>query len=324
MRVGLFAVAVLGSCVPAPPPAIADATGRWEQRAPLALGPRQETAVVTLGGEVVVLGGVNELGATLALVEAYDPAVDGWRRLADLPVPLHHANAAVIDGTLVVAGFLVGADFKPDGRVFRYDAGADAWTEGAPLPPGTERGAAGCAAAGEHLYVVGGLRASSVMTVSRYHVVTDTWEALGDLPAALDHLGAYAVDGRITIVGGRTDGLRNHSSQSFELDTQTLQLSARAPMPTSRAGFAGAVVGGEIFIVGGEGAVGGSGVFPQAEAYHPATDSWRSLLDMRTPRHGMGAAAVDDVLYVPGGADQQGFAAVDAHERFLAAPRPAP
>ena len=40
---------------------------------------------------------------------------------------------------------------------------------------------------------------------------------------------------------------------------------------------------------------------------------------MRTPRHGMGAATVGGALYVPGGADVQGFGAVDVVERFVPA-----
>lgn len=315
---------MVAACLPAPPAVIEDATGRWEERAPLALGPRQETAVVALRGEVVVLGGVDDRGATLAVVEAYQPDTDRWRRLADLPVALHHANAGVVDDTLVVAGFLLGAGFTPDGRVFRYDADRDTWTTGTSMPSGTERGAAGCAVVGDHLYVIGGLQAGSVATMSRYHVVDDAWEALGELPVALDHLGTYAVDERLWVIGGRTDGLRNHTARLLELDPQTLRLVERTPMPTSRAGFAGAVVGDEVVVVGGEGAAAGNGVFAVTEAYHPATDTWRPLLDLRTPRHGMGAATIDGVLYVPGGADREGFAAVAVHERFAPAPRAAP
>ena len=92
-------------------------------------------------------------------------------------------------------------------------------------------------------------------------------------------------------------------------------------MPTARAGFGLSVVGGEIFVAGGEGNVDDErGVFPQTEGYDPASDSWRAVIDMRTPRHGMGATAVAGALYVPGGADRQQFAAVDILERFVPTP----
>jgi N-acetylneuraminic acid mutarotase len=317
MRV--LAIALLAwSCAPEPPPVVEDSTGKWELRAPLPQGARQETATVALNGEVVVMGGFSGGGATVNTVEAYAPLSDSWRRLADLPLPLHHANAAVAGAdTLVVAGFLTGVEFTPDGRVFIYDSADNSWSEGAPMPAGTQRGASGCAAVGDFVYVIGGLQGSSVATSSRYNVVDDTWEALPDLPVALDHLGAYAVNGNIYVVGGRTNGLRNHTTQVFELDVTSLTFSEKSPMPTSRGGFAGGVVNDEVIIVGGEGSDLANGVFPQTEAYNPASDTWRSLLDMRTPRHGMGAASVGNVLYVPGGADRQQFAAVDVNERFV-------
>ncbi|MEO7092518.1 MAG: kelch repeat-containing protein, partial [Polyangiales bacterium] len=61
-------------------------------------------------------------------------------------------------------------------------------------------------------------------------------------------------------------------------------------------------------------AAGSRGVFAQVEAYDPRTDSWDSLAPMPTPRHGMGAAAWDGRLYIPGGADQEAAGAVAVHE----------
>ncbi len=52
-----------------------------------------------------------------------------------------------------------------------------------------------------------------------------------------------------------------------------------------------------------------SGVFPQVEAYDPIKNTWSTPPAMRTPRHGTGAATVDDVFYVPGGGDVQAFGA---------------
>lgn len=274
--------------------------------------------MVALGGEVVVVGGVDDVGATVALVEAFAPATQRWRRLSDLPVPLHHANCAVVDGSLVIGGFLIGAAFTPDGRTFRYAPDDDAWREGSPMPDGSQRGAAGAVAHQGSLYVLGGMQAGSVALVSRYDVAGDAWEELAPMPQALDHLSAQAAADRLFVIGGRTDGIGRHTGQVLEFEPASGAFTARAPLPTSRAGFAAAALGDEIVVAGGEGdATTASGVFDEVEVYHPATDSWRAVLPMRTPRHGMGAAVVDGALYVPGGADRQGFAAVATHERFV-------
>jgi N-acetylneuraminic acid mutarotase len=312
------------SCDPSPPDVVEGEGGRWELLTPLAEGPRQETAVVALRGEIVVMGGFNGLGAVVPLVEAYDPVDDRWRRLADLPTPVHHANAAVVDGKIIVAGFLVGVEFQPDGRVFIYDPDANEWSAGTPMTAGTQRGACGVAVDNDGgVLLFGGSAGGSSALVSRYDVNDDAWSELADLPDALDHLGAGTIDGRIFIVGGRTNGLANHTTATLEFDPlggddESGAFLERAPMPTARAGFGIAVLGGELFVAGGEGnSARDDGVFPETEAYDPATDAWRSVLDMRTPRHGMGAAAVAGALYVPGGADVQQFAAVDIVERFV-------
>ena len=55
-------------------------------------------------------------------------------------------------------------------------------------------------------------------------------------------------------------------------------------------------------------------MFPQTEVYNATTNTWTTLAPMPNPRHGMGAAVVDGKMYVPGGANRQGFGAVATHE----------
>jgi hypothetical protein len=54
-------------------------SGDGRSRATLPEGPRQETAVVALGDEIVVVGGFDENAAFGAVVEAYRPSDDRWR-----------------------------------------------------------------------------------------------------------------------------------------------------------------------------------------------------------------------------------------------------
>src|SRR5690349_12344730 len=70
---------------------------------------RQEHSVVALAGEILVLGGFTP--NVTPTMQAYDPASRTWRSAADVPFALHHANAAVVDGLLYVAGFNLGASF---------------------------------------------------------------------------------------------------------------------------------------------------------------------------------------------------------------------
>src|SRR4030095_3047514 len=53
--------------------------------------PRQETAVVELGGSIYVIGGFDQSLAIVRTVERYDPAADNWFPVAPLPREMHHA-----------------------------------------------------------------------------------------------------------------------------------------------------------------------------------------------------------------------------------------
>jgi N-acetylneuraminic acid mutarotase len=82
-------------------------------------------------------------------------------------------------------------------------------------------------------------------------------------------------------------------------------------MPTPRSGLAAAVFAGRIVVMGGEVNFDNppTNVFVEVEVYDPASVRWTSLDPMAVPRHGIGAATVGDLIYVPGGATRAGFAA---------------
>ena len=287
-----------------------------EPLAPL-LSVRQEHAVAALAGELFVVGGFTP-DAT-ASVEAYDPASDTWRSVAAFPSVLHHANVGVVGERLYVAGFYVGSSFTDaSGSVFEYDPALDAWAEKAPLPAGTERASACVAVLGGALYLFGGARNGSVADASAYEPATDTWRALPRLPEPREHCAAGAIGGKIVIAGGRADGIGGFQPNTWLFDPETEAYAPGAPLLTARGGVAGAVLGERLFLFGGEGnASDPSGVFPQVEAYDPATDGWQAFPDMLAPRHGLGAAADAGRIYLPGGASQQGFGAEDTHTVFV-------
>jgi N-acetylneuraminic acid mutarotase len=311
----------LAPCVPGAWTFIADVTlpasfflppgAGWRTLAPIGLGARQEHPSVALGGEIWILGGFDGSARIVDTVEVYDPARDAWRSdVAALPVAMHHANVAEVDGRIYVAGFLRELGFEPDGRVFAYDPAADRWSERQPMPAGTERGASGVAVIDGRIFVAGGLRGGSVATFSAYDPAADAWESLPDLPLPLDHLAAGAVGGVFYALGGRNATLVSGSASTFAYAPATRAWTRVADMPTARGGVAGAVVGERIYVLGGEGnRAASNGVYPDVQVYDPATDSWEIAAPMALPRHGVGAAVQGGRIYVPGGGVSQGFGA---------------
>lgn len=298
--------AAAGGCDPGAP---------WATAPAMIGGPTQETAVVALDGKVYVLGGFDASFSVIASVQVFDTASCSWSQGPALPAAMHHANAAVHDGAIYVLGSLRGISFDPSGEVYAWRPGVDAgWSPRAPLPAGTERGAAVAGAIGDAIYVAGGLRGGAVTTVSIYDTAGDAWTTGPALPVARDHACGAVLDGALYVAGGRNADIGSTSPLVYALAPGGAW-TERAAMPTARGGTGCGVVDGALIVVGGEGnpAVP-TGVFPQVERYAPATNSWTPLANMPSPRHGMGAAGSGGRLYVPGGADRQAFAAVATHE----------
>jgi N-acetylneuraminic acid mutarotase len=289
----------------------------WVALPPLP-SPQQEVAVVALGGKVYVIGGFDVASQPTAAVNVYDPKAKRWAAAAPLPQPLHHVNAAVVGDRIYVAGALSSVAFTAVGTTLAYDPVANAWTPKAAMPAGTQRGGSFVGAIGTTIYVAGGLRNGSVADFSSYDTVKDEWAALPALDAAVDHGMTAVFAGKLYAIGGRSAVITSHVARVDMFDPATSKWTPRAPMPTSRGGAAAAVAKGVIVVAGGEGnAALPSGVFADVEAYDPVADKWITLPSMRTPRHGTGAATVDDVVYVPGGGDVQAFGATAIVEALV-------
>lgn len=71
---------------------------------------------------------------------------------------------------------------------------------------------------------------------------------------------------------------------------------------------------GKLYVIGGECREGRT--FPQSEAYDPKSGRWRALTPLPHGRHGFGAADVDGVVYVAGGAE--GCGGRDVTDEILA------
>jgi len=298
------------------PPGACETTAPWAGAPALALGPTQETAVVATGGKLYVLGGFTQSNGIVAAVQIFDPVACTWSMGPDLPKPIHHANAAVSGGTIYVLGSLETINFTAIPDVWAWNPATEtAWSTKAAMPAGTQRGSSVVGAIDGKLYVAGGLRNGAVGDVSLYDPAANAWTTgLPALPMSRDHACGGVVGGKLYVLGGRQTNITSQSPIAYEF-TPGVGWAERAPMPTARGGTACGVVGDRIVVVGGEGnAAAATGVFPQAEAYDAVTNTWEVLAPMPTPRHGMGAAVVDGRIYVPGGANRQGFGAVATHE----------
>jgi len=295
-------------------------SGMWKTLAPVPVGPFHEESTVAISDtKIAIIGGILARGGMTDYVGIYDIPTNTWTRGAPLPVPINHANAAVVGGKIYVLGGMTGAAWAGDGRSWVYDPYTNVWTALTPMPGGAGRGSAAMGVYNGTIWMAGGktngMGGASVDTVSAYHVESGTWlevpSAAKHIPGARDHGGGAVVGTKFYQLGGSQDGIPNRKDTVFILDLQNVVrgwTTAQGRMPTPRRGLAAAAVGTKIYTFGGEGNPdpNSKGVFDSVEMYDTETDSWAVLDPMPLPRHGTYAVAIGGVIYIPGGGTESG------------------
>jgi len=302
-----------------------DFTG-WQTLQAMPLGPRQQVGAAAVGGLVYVVGGLDPYGTALDRVERFDPLSNRWVAIAPLPIPMYDANVGADDQFLYVAGGFTSATAGASGRTFRYDPAADAWTELEPMPAGSERAAAGVAIFANVLYVIGGntggSHAAATTDVSALELTANTWQEITPLPQPRDHLAAAAYNGVLYAIGGLTGSTFLADADAYSLAVHTWV--PQQPMTIPRAYAAAAQIGSTILVFGGQttpsqatnNSANATSVVGTVEVFDPSQNLWSESGSMRTPRQGLGAAAVDGTVYLPGGSAREGLAPVSVLEAY--------
>jgi N-acetylneuraminic acid mutarotase len=298
--------------------AVSGLSGQWQNRAPS--GPeRQEVSYVKSGGKFYLAGGVMPSTGRTNLQERYDPQTNSWQRVAPLPAKLDHIQGVSLGGKIYYIGGLSGRSTSV-GTVYVYNPITDSFAKGAPMPAGRDRGAGGVAVYNGKIFYAGGLHdGKAVPWFDRYNPVTRKWTRLPNMPRPRDHFQGAVVDGKFYAIGGRNTTI---DAITRKVDVYDLSNSTGAAwqtrdtaLPTARAGFATAVLGRKILVIGGE---GGGNAYDTVEAYYTATNSWRTLEPLPTARHGIEAVVCDGGVYIAaGGTVQGGTNPTDAHEVFF-------
>ncbi len=281
----------------------------------------QEIYPAVLDGRIHVAGGFAVPQAKPAPTGrhvAYDPALDAWQALADLPAARHHPGLAVGAGRLyALGGYAAGerGDWLMQAQSWVYDANADAWQQAPEAPEA--HGESVALGFDNAIHVIGGrtprrdnASAWQHYTDSDRHLVFDaraaTWQRLAPAPTARYSAAGALIEGRLYVTGGRTMTGGNVAALDVYEPGED-RWRAAAPMPQAQGGLAAATLGGRLIALGGE-FFGreGAGVYDEVWAYDPQRDHWDALPPMPTARHGLGAVSIDDSLYAIGGATSAG------------------
>ena len=272
------------------------ATDKWAKKKPMAL-PSHHVAFAELKGKIYAFGGFvlppkGQQAAWVPIDNAweYDPAADSWKALAPMPTKRGSPVAVALNDKIYVIGGAVAGPGQGAvhprtphtsvGTVEEYDPAANTWRSRAPMP--TPRNHAVGGAVNGKIYVVSGRvggafisgGSSNVGVTEAYDPATDSWsQGLARMGQARSAGAGGAWGGKLYVTGGEyQDPGTMATFRSLEAyDPASNAWQTLAPMPVSRHGLAGAVVGNRLHMVSGDVQSAGTGVHVDTEE-HDAYD----------------------------------------------------
>jgi len=97
-----------------------------------------------------------------------------------------------------------------------------------------------------------------------YDPVSNKWAEITPMPTAREHLTSAVVNGKLYVIGGRSNGMSFNVDANKVYDPTANKWAALEPMPSKKGGLASAVVNGSIYVFGGEQS---DGTFNNIEKY---------------------------------------------------------
>lgn len=191
----------------------------------------------------------------------------GWREDAALPARRDEPRAVTLDGRLYLAGGVT--------RIVSYDEPSRV--------PGVER-----------------VEVESLRDFGRFDPGDGEYESLAPLPEPLNHIGLVTHGGYIYAVGGHGNLLNGLSAKHglFRYSPARDRWTELAPMPTPRGAAGAAVLGDQLYVVGG---MRLGRALTSVERFDFSTGRWSSLPPLPDPREHAPAVASDGSIYVVGG-----------------------
>ncbi len=286
--------------------------------------PRHENAFVQVGDHFYILGGRGD-----KKIEKYNLTTKTWSATNTSLNNIHHFQAVVYDGLIYIINGMTGGfpDETPLPNVLIYDPVNDKLITGPEIPEDRRRGSSGVVVYNDKIYVIAGIQNGHidgwVKWADEFDPVTGEWKTLTDAPRERDHFMVAEKNGKIYVAGGRKsfyDGKNFDFSQTIaEVDVYDIETDQWTTLPnnipTQRAGAPVGILGGELFVMGGEGTQ--KDAHPQTEALDLQTFFWRQAKDMLSPRHATQAIVNNGGIFVAAGSSKQGAKDMDSHEAFF-------
>jgi len=174
-------------------------TQSWLAQAPMALGRWYPTTTIQANGDVVVMGGTDQTGATVLVPEVYSAASASWRPLtgASTWLPYYPRSFLAPNGRIFYAGELQATSYL-------NTAGSGSWSFVANRQVGArDYGTAVMYQPGRILYVGGGDPPTATAEVIDLNAASPQWRLTSSMSVPRRQIsGTLLPDGRVAISGG--------------------------------------------------------------------------------------------------------------------------
>ncbi|KAF2359989.1 BTB/Kelch-associated [Trinorchestia longiramus] len=277
--------------------------------------PRPRPTRTTTMGLVAVCG--EDPSGVYQDVHFFDPSLQNWIILTNVPEPLHGMSACVLGGgqSLLVSGSGVSRLWRnlTNFVFYKFDAMLEHWMQLQPMNTPRYKPVTVCL--NGNIYCVGGhgaldrdpldLHGRPLNTSEFYDVTSNVWSSAAPLPVPVLHPAAATLFGRLYLCGGMAEAedeledtaVMHDLVQVYNPHDDSWRSCARLLLPRSAA--AAAVLDGKLYVTGG--CHGFLSVTNKAERYDPKTDTWEEIAPMTTARQHHGMASLYGLLYVVAG-----------------------
>jgi N-acetylneuraminic acid mutarotase len=255
------------------------------------------------------------LAACAKAVSNTAPMRGTWSTALSLPEAVQEIYPCAHGGRLHLAGGFIATEGRisgPTASHYSWGVGETVWRKETPLP--IARHHPHMVSFQGRLLAIAGFEspnADAAWSIQNTGWVLngDVWEDFPALPApAAEAVVAKTGDGVLHLAGGRTwaaknqtGGWRDHvdTDHHFVLSDINRPWESAAPCPHKRNSTAGAVIDGQLHIVGGRQVGGGNLV--HHTVYDYKEDRWRDAAPMPQAQGGLAAASLGGKLYAFGG-----------------------
>jgi N-acetylneuraminic acid mutarotase len=272
----------------------------WSPTGSMSAARTGHTATLLLDGRVVVAGGVPVLSQAYAelgnIAEVFDPSSQTWTPTQPMNAARNDHTATLLpDGTVLIAGGVVGDVLSADSTAEIFSPALESWTPAGTMSTPRAHHTATLLADGRVL-VAGGADTNVVTNVLNsaevFDTSTETWTPTRSMSVARDgHTATQLLDGRVLVAGGvymdDTCPVPWQLCVSAEVFDPTAQTwTQTGPMSVARSGHTATLLpDGRVIVAGGA-----PPEFPDcdagttAEIFDPVSGTWTLTQTMHANR----------------------------------------